>query len=131
MKRIFTLTVATLITVATVAQQPYKVYCALSARHSETSTTAISRVEIDYGQERLVRNYLVDESGKPLKLNSITAVANYMSKLGWELEDSYVVGEDIDHCVWIMSKYVNSDEEITDGFTTRWMLENNGSRSVK
>ena len=131
MKRIFTLTIATLITVATVAQQPYKVYCALSARHSETSTTAISRVEIDYGQECLVRNYLVDESGKPLKLNSITAVANYMSKLGWELEDSYVVGEDIDRCVWIMSKYVNSDEEITDGFTTRWMLENNGSHSVK
>lgn len=123
MKRITTLIVATLITVAAVAQQPYKVYCSISARHSETSTTAIGRVEIDYGQERLIKNYLVDESGKPLKLNTITAVANYMSKLGWELEDSYVVGEDIDRCVWVMSKYVTSDEEITEGITTRKMWQ--------
>lgn len=113
------------------AEQPYKVYCSLSARHSETSTTAISRVEVDYGQARLVKNYLVDDYGNALRLNTITAVANLFSKLGWTLEDSYVVGEDNDRCVWIMSKMVSSESEVTEGFTTRWMYENSGQQGIR
>ena len=67
MKKITTLIAATMISLVAIAQQPYKVYCSVSARHSETSTTAISRVEIDYGQEKLNKNYLVDSSGTPPK----------------------------------------------------------------
>ena len=121
-----------LFTISTLmADEPYKVYCALSARHSETSTTAISRVEVDYGQERLTKNHLVDDYGRALQYNSITAVANLFSRLGWEFEDSYVAGEDGDRAVWIMSKMVTSEDEITEGFTTRYMYENSGQSGIR
>lgn len=121
-----------LFTISTLAaDEPRRVYCALSARHSSTSTTAISRVEVDYGQGRLTKNYLVDEYGNAIECHSITAIANMFARLGWEFEDSYVVGEENSRAVWIMSKMVTSDSEITEGFTTRQMFENERRSGIR
>lgn len=123
MRHISTLIVALMSTVALSAQQPYKVYCTLSAVHHGTNIASLSRVEVDYGQERMTKNYLVDEYGKAINYRSVTAAANDFAKLGWVLEDSYVVGEDNIRCIWVMSKMVTDDSEITEGFKTRYMIE--------
>lgn len=128
MKRLFTLTVALLSLTTLFAQQPYKVYCTLMARQSEISTLAISRITIDYGQEELTKNYLADINGKAEQFTTITAVANRLAKYGWEFEDSYTIGDD--RCVWIMSKIVTDDSQITEGITTRWILENCGPHQI-
>lgn len=124
MKRLTTLLFAIMSVVALSAQQPYKVYCTISGLHNNATFGTISRIDIDYGQENCAKNYLVDERGKAINGLSVTAVANLMSKCGWELEDSYVVGDDQVRCVWIMSKIVTDESEITEGFKTRWMVEN-------
>lgn len=147
MRRVTTLFIALMSTVAIQAQtttfseqqqndhlaepESYKVYCTLSALHNGATFASISRVEIDYGQEQMNKNYLVDDYGKPLSYRTVTAAANHLSKLGWEHEDSYVVGEDNIRCVWIMSKEVTDDRQITEGFKTRWMYENYGPHPIK
>ncbi|MBR2429323.1 MAG: hypothetical protein IKB15_05020 [Alistipes sp.] len=124
MRQLITLFIALMGTATLYAQQPYKVYCTLSALHKGASVGSLSRVEVDYGQDNNTKNYLVDEYGKAINYRSVTAAANDFAKLGWELETSYVVGDDNIRCVWIMSKMVIDDSEITEGFKTRWMLEN-------
>ena len=131
MKRLFTLCVALLSITTLSAQQPYKVYCTLSALyHSATLFGTASRVEIDYGQNDKRKNYLVDSYGKAISGLTTTSVANQLAKQGWTLEESYVVGEDNIRCVWIMSKMVTSDEQITEGIMTRWMYENCGPHPI-
>lgn len=118
----FILTITTLmLSTVIMAQEPYKVYCALTATHSSSSTQLFGRIDIDYGQELSNKDYLVDESGKALKINTSIELINYMSRLGWSLDEVYTVGEDGNCGVWLMSKYVTSDEEITTGFQTRTM----------
>ncbi|MBQ2784603.1 MAG: hypothetical protein IJE99_06375 [Alistipes sp.] len=130
MKRLFTLCVA-LLSIATLsAQQPYKVYCTLSALHHPTTFGTLSRVEIDYGQRDQRKNYLVDSYGKAISGQTTTSVANQLAKHGWTLEESYVVGEDNIRCVWIMSKMVTSEEQITEGIMTRWLYENCGPHPI-
>ena len=124
MKRLTTLLIAIFCVGVLSAQEPYKVFCSISGSYRNTELQSTTRVTINYGQEDLRRSYLVDEQGKELDLKSVTAVANYLSKLGWEFEDSHIVGENQLRCVWIMSKMVTDDSQITEGFTTALMYKN-------
>lgn len=104
------------------AAEPYVVYCALSGA---------SYSQIDYGQSTLVKNTLVDESGKAIYFRTSIGAMNYMSERGWRyVGDRRYISQDM----WdksdidvtttlIFVKEVTSSEEITEGITTRLMYQ--------
>lgn len=121
MKKIVTLFVAMLITIMASAAEPYTVYCSLSGA---------SYSQIDYGQESLLRNTLVDEDGRAIYFNSIVGALNYMSARGWRFvgeQKSYSqnMWDKLDISVsttLIFAREITSPEQITDGIVTRQML---------
>lgn len=121
MKKIVTLFAAMLIVIGTTAAEPYTVYCSLSGA---------SYSQIDYGQESLLRNTLVDEDGRAIYFNSIIGAMNYMSARGWRFvgeQKSYSqnMWDKLDISVsttLIFAREITSPEQITDGIVTRQML---------
>lgn len=130
MKRIILTLVAACISLAAMAEQPFKAYCEV---WGITSTNTIGYLYIDYGQEDRSGNWIVDSRGKGIFFNSMIQVVNYMSERGWEVEAIYntpsistVFDEkklETKHSV-IMSKMVESKEEITEDIFTRNMYKN-------
>lgn len=107
------------------AQDKYKVYCSLIGDENSLKKGIVS-VRIDYGQSDLKDNKFVDENGKEIKFRTMVAAMNFMSKLGWNLEQVYNRYDKIDGSpiiIWVLSKEVFSDEEITDGFQTEKMFK--------
>lgn len=109
------------------AQEKYKVYCSIIGNESELRNGVVT-ISIDFGQDDLKKNYLVDEQGNRLKFRTMISAMNYMSKLGWNLEETShstdkLLGGLIS--VWVLSKDVYSDDEITQGFQTMLMFEQN------
>ncbi len=130
MKRIILTLVAACISLAAMAEQPFKAYCEV---WGTTSTNTIGFLYIDYGQEDRSGNWIVDSRGKGIFFNSMIQVINYMSERGWEVEAIYntpsistVFDEkklETKHSV-IMSKMVESKEEITEDIFTKNMYKN-------
>ena len=130
MKRIILTLVAVCISLAAMAEQPFKAYCEV---WGTTTTNTIGFLYIDYGQEDRSGNWIVDSRGKGVFFNSMIQVINYMSERGWEVEAIYntpsistVFDEkkfETKHSV-IMSKMVESKEEITEGIYTKNMHKN-------
>lgn len=109
--------------VTLLAQTPYKAYCSLIGDENSLKKGIVS-MSIDYGQEDLKGNQFVDENGKEVKFRTMVSAANFMSKLGWKLEQVYNRYDKIDDSpiiIWVLSKEVNSDAEITNGFQTKQM----------
>ena len=107
------------------AQEKHKVYCSIIGNEHELKNGVVN-ITIDYGQDDLKKNYLVDDQGNKLQFRTMISVMNYMSKLGWSLEDTShstnkLTGGLIS--VWVLSKEVYSDDEITQGFQTMLMFE--------
>ena len=129
MKRTTTLLIAMLLAISAMAQSPYKVYCSI---WGNTASRIIGYAYIDYGQEDMSRNWLVNDSGKGIHFNSIIDVLNYMSERGWELEAAYDTQTPniLDNTksdtrqTLIMSKMVTSKEQITEGICTKEMFRN-------
>lgn len=123
MKRIFTIVAALMMVALLAAQKPYTAYCSMSGG---------SYSQVDYGQESLVKNTLVDEDGKPIYFNSVVGMLNYMSERGWEfiaplttVESSDVFGEFevSSDTKWLFKKEVTSPEEVTEGLMTRLLYQ--------
>lgn len=122
MKKIVTLFAAMLIVIGASAAEPYTVYCSLSGA---------SYSQIDYGQESLLRNTLVDKDGRAIYFNSIIGAMNYMSARGWRYvgeQKSYSqnMWDKLDISVsttLIFAREITSPEQITDGIVTRQMLK--------
>ena len=119
MKGIFTIVAALMMVASLAAQKPYTAYCSMSGG---------SYSQVDYGQESLVKNTLVDEDGRPIYFNSVVGMLNYMSERGWEfiaplttVESSDVFGEfEVSSSTkWLFKKEVTSPEEVTEGLMTR------------
>lgn len=133
MRELITLLILLLSTAMLQAQQPHKVYCAISGSQKVTNANGyVGSVSIDYGQEKITKNTLVDEAGKQIYFRSMIAALNYMSARGWELEStdtryerSLLDDRTMDNIVsiWILSKVVTNDSEITEGYTTRRMYD--------
>ena len=122
MKRLFILTTLIILTFACAsAQKPYKVFIELLGSSKILSSKV--NVTVDFGQKKSVWNnnqVLVDENGKKIEFNSMVDAMNYFGKAGWEFEQAYVVTtgqQNVYH--WLLSKSVLSDEELTEGFTTK------------
>lgn len=130
MKKITTLLLATLISLSAIAQQPYKVYCSVWGNNATGSTMGYAY--IDYGQQDMARNWLVDSSGKGIYFNSVIGVLNHLSKYGWQLEAAFDtqtprLSDSTKYDtrqVLFLSKMVTSDEEITEGIYTKNMYKN-------
>ena len=130
MKRITTLLLATLISLSAMAQQPYKVYCSVWGNNA--AGNHMGYAYIDYGQQDMARNYLVDSNGKGIYFNSAIGVLNHLSKYGWQLEAAYdtQIARLSDSTkydtrqVLFLSKTVTSNEEITEGIYTKNMHKN-------
>ena len=125
MKKLIVLLALVVCATYALAQDKYKVYCSIMGYEKELKNGEVD-VKIDYGQSNLQKNWLVDSEGNELKFKTMISVLNYMSKLGWCLEESThstnkITGNLIS--VWILSKDVNNDNEITNGFQTRLMFE--------
>mgnify|MGYP006352822003 FL=1 len=129
MKRIIITLVAACISLAAIAHEPYIVYCEV---WGSTTTNIIGYIYIDFGQDDISRNWLVDSNGKGLHFNSMIQAINYMAERGWELEAAYnshapyYLNEnkiETRHTL-IMSKMVRSRDEITEGIYTRNMHKN-------
>lgn len=107
------------------AQDKYKAYCSLIGDENSLKK-GIVNVRIDYGQSDLKDNKFVDENGEEIKFRTMVATMNFMSKLGWNLEQVYNRYDQIDGSpiiIWVLSKEVSSDEEITEGFQTKKMFK--------
>lgn len=123
------------------AEQPYKVYCSISGDVSVTNVNSqVGSISVDYGQERLYKSYLVDEQGKRIEFSSMIAALNYMAQQGCELvsteskyQRSLLEDRKLDKMVsvWILSKMVTDNSQITEGFTTRQMYEDSVSNAMK
>lgn len=125
MKKLFMMMViATMMVGAANAQDlsKRKVYCELIGSQKLLSLKV--NVTVDFGQlQKLGSDHsLVDEeTGKKLTFNSMVDAMNYMGTLGWEFETAYIVtagsGTYVYH--WLMSKYVEDQDDINDGIKTR------------
>lgn len=122
MRKLFTLIAATLITIMAASAEPYTVYCSLSGA---------SYSQIDYGQESLLRNTLVDEDGRAIYFNSVIGALNYMSARGWRFvgEQKHYSQNMWDKCdisvstTLIFAREITFPEQITEGIVTRQMLK--------
>lgn len=107
------------------AQTPYKTYCNLIGDENSLKKGVVS-VRIDYGQDDLKDNKFVDENGKEIKFHTMVSAMNFMSKLGWQLEQVYNRIDQVDGSpiiIWVLSKEIISEEEITKGFQTKRMYD--------
>lgn len=107
------------------AQTPYKTYCNLIGDENSLKKGVVS-VRIDYGQDDLKDNKFVDENGKEIKFRTMVSAMNFMSKLGWQLEQVYNRIDQVDGSpmiIWVLSKEITSEGEITKGFQTKRMYD--------
>ena len=100
-----------------------KVYAELLGTQKGLFTNKV-KVTVDFGQN--VSSWksgdmtLVDNSGKDIIFNSMVDAMNFMGQYGWEFVQAYAVSNDRQNVYhWLMTKDVNSDEEIHEGFNVR------------
>lgn len=102
-----------------------KVYCEIVGTMKILSGKV--SVSVDFGQQSYFKdNRLVDENGDIMTFNSMVDAKNYMSTLGWEFEQAYVVtmgagntASNVYH--WLLSKYKYEGEDET--LKTRSMVK--------
>ena len=107
------------------AQTPYKTYCNLIGDENFLKRGIID-IRVDYGEGDFKDNKFVDENGKEIKFLTMVAAMNFMSKLGWQLEQVYNRIDQVDGSpiiIWVLSKKITSEEEITKGFQTKRMYD--------
>ena len=133
MKILISFLIGLVISTMAYAQTPYKVYCTLMGNEKDLKNNRVS-LSIDYGQDSFKDNKLVDAAGKEIKFNTMVSAMNYMPKRGWNYEGCYNSKDQIWGgliFVWIMSKEVTSDEQITEGFMTKRMFKELKSEAKK
>ena len=133
MKILISFLIGLVISTMAYAQTPYKVYCTLMGNEKDLKNNRVS-LSIDYGQDSFKDNKLVDAAGKEIKFNTMVSAMNYMSKRGWNYEGCYNSKDQIWGgliFVWIMSKEVTSDEQITEGFMTKRIFKELKSEAKK
>ena len=117
MKRFFLVIVLAILTMAAIAQEPYKAYCEIVGTGNITGTKV--KIEVDFGQKAKWATpnarFLVD---------SMIDAVNYLAKLGWELILAYPVTptqgmskDPVYH--YILCKKVTSDEQIKEGINLK------------
>ena len=126
MKRFFLVIVLAILTMAAIAQEPYKAYCEIVGTGNITGTNV--KIQVEFGQKAKWATpnarFLVDENGEKMNFNSMIDAVNYLAKLGWELILAYPVTptqgmskDPVYH--YILCKKVTSDEQIKEGINLK------------
>lgn len=92
---------------------PKYVYCEINGLSSNLGASV--KVEIDDGQyhdfvdDRIIKDV---ETGKPRKFNSMIDALNYMSELGWEFVQAFVVVETDNRSIihWLLKRKLTEEE---------------------
>jgi len=115
MKKILLLAFFVILTMNSFA---YKTYCKF--QYFETNWIFKGGTCFDFGSG--YNATLCDESKNPILFKSDIEVLNYMSKLGWNLEESSILKSDQNggKCEFIMSKEVKTDDEIYQGLNVKF-----------
>lgn len=82
------------------------------------------KVTVDFGQNvsfwKPGDMTIVDKNGKDVVFYSMVDAMNFMGQFGWEFVQAYVVTENNQNVYhWLMTKEVNSDDDIKAGFNVR------------
>lgn len=129
MKRFFLVIVLAILTMAAIAQEPYKAYCEIVGTGNITGTKV--KIEVDFGQKAKPglwgttnARFLVDENGEKMNFNSMMDAVNYLAKFDWELILAYLVTptqginrDPVYH--YILCKKVTSGEQIKEGINLK------------
>ena len=119
----FLLTLGILLAACLAANAQNKIYCELVEYEIPFSRKV--NVQLDFGQESkfFADTRLVDKKGEVITFNSMVDAINYMSTLGWEFVQAYVVstfsggnGSSISNTNrrrWILCKTVDEDYDET------------------
>lgn len=121
MKKI--LIAAMLAFMAALPTQARKAYAELLGFQKGLFSTKVT-IRVDLGQSvsfwKQNDMKLVDENGKDIVFNSMVDGMNFMGERGWEFVQAYVVTEGNQNVYhWLMTKEVNSDEDIKQGLNLK------------
>ena len=106
-------------------QQNEEITVTLTLDNDEVLECAVLTI-YEAGGRQYIALLPLDENGEEIKFRTMVATMNFMSKLGWNLEQVYNRYDQIDGSpiiIWVLSKEVSSDEEITEGFQTKKMFK--------
>ena len=122
MKKII-LSIAALALLSPIPSQARKVYAELLGQQKGLFSKKV-KVSVDFGQNvsfwKQGDMILVDEEGKEIIFNSMVDAMNFMGQNGWEFVQAYVVTEGNQNVYhWLMTKEVNSDDDIKAGFNVK------------
>lgn len=104
-----------------------QVYCEIVGTGNLTGTKV--KIEIDFGQAKKYwtssnDKFMVDETGKEIKFNSMVDAMNYMATFGWHFAQAYVITEmggmtkqNVYH--YILSRNILPGEKINAGIITK------------
>lgn len=101
-----------------------KVFAELLGHQKGLFTNKV-KVTVDFGQNvsfwRPGDMTIVDkDTGKDVVFNSMVDAMNFMGKCGWEFVQAYVITEGNQNVYhWLMTKDVESDDEIKAGFNVK------------
>ena len=113
-KRLSTLLLISILTIAAYSQTPRPAYCELMAWNFWGGAKCY--VELDIGADSY--GTICDSTSKPVKFNSPIDALNYMAKLGWSLQTTYYITDtsskhQIIH--YVLVKQVTDDSQISSG----------------
>lgn len=122
MKKIIALLIFAAASVAAYAQSnSARVYCELVT----VKTAAVqkdSKVKVDFGLSTDSSGKLVADKSKDSRtFNSIVDAMNFMSSIGWVLEETYVVPVEASTAEihYVLSRYLSAGESIDDGLYSK------------
>jgi len=117
MKKIFLLLVFVLAVFSLVEAQEteYKVYCELHLIRGFKGCEASVDLGNKYSDVMGRYDYIGDDNGDKKNFYSPIDILNYMSKCGWNIEYKVTNADSLSHGSYLLSKFVNSENEITEG----------------
>lgn len=88
--------------------KPYYFYCEMTA---QLNLAGKLRLTLEWDKQRTTE-YLRDDNGEKIEFASVVDMMNYMSKRGWEMNQTYVVQNVVR---FLFRKLVTTDEEAKEG----------------
>lgn len=88
--------------------KPYYFYCEMTA---QMNLSGKLRLTLEWNKNRAPEQ-LRDENGEKIEFASVVDMMNYMSKRGWDMNQTYSYGNVVR---FLFRKLVTTDEEAKDG----------------
>lgn len=96
-------------------QNSYKVYCELHLLRHFNGCEANVDLGLKSSNAFSVYDIIAEDTGEKKIFPSPIAILNYMSKCGWDIEYKVTNADSLDHGSYLLSKFVENDDMITEG----------------